>query len=362
MPQNLRTLKSRIRTAKNIAQLAKTLEMVSVAKIRRARGLAETVRPYAERITSLGDTALRSVAPGEFLHPYLGSAKPGGPTRAGMPNPTEDRGRGGGAPPRDGAALDGGSRLLLVIGPDKGLCGPLVSNLVRRMFDEDSPDAQLITVGKRMEAPAARIAGSRLVASFPVGSRLPEYSLVYDLVLTINSYILSGKASRLDVLYTRFISYFTQVPTLDHVLPLAPAQGRATPRSTVGGLAEPGAPGAQSAPAAPGMAEATPAQGRATPRSTVGGLAEPESQRPHTIEPDLSGLLEALLPHYLEVRLFDSVIQAYSSEHGARMVAMQNAKKNALEIADSFTLLYNKTRQERITNEILDLANTGKRA
>ncbi len=288
MPQNLRTLKSRIRTAKNIAQLAKTLEMVSVAKIRRARGLAETVRPYAERITSLGDTALRSVAPGEFVHPYLGPGKPDG----------------------------GGARLLLVIGPDKGLCGPLVSNLVRKMFDEDSDDAQLITVGKRMEAPAARIAGKRLVASFPVGSRLPEYSLVYDLVLAINGYILSGKASRLDVLYTRFVSYFTQVPTLDHVLPLVP--------------------------------EKTP--------------TEPESQRPHTIEPDLSGLLEALLPHYLEVRLFDAVIQAYSSEHGARMVAMQNAKKNALEIADSFTLMYNKTRQERITNEILDLANTGKRA
>ena len=347
MPQNLRTLKSRIRTAKNIAQLAKTLEMVSVAKIRRARGLAETVRPYAERITSLGDTALRSVAPGEFVHPYLGGragasgdGHPGSRPLAGTPDPTEDRGRGGGAPSRGSATLDGGSRpsagtpdptedrgrgggardggsrLLLVIGPDKGLCGPLVSNLVRKMFEEDSPDAQLITVGKRMEGPAARKAGARLVASFPVGSRLPEYSLVYDLVLAINGYILSGRASRLDVLYTRFVSYFTQVPTLDHVLPLVP----------------------EPAP------------------------TEPESQRPHTIEPDLAGLLEALLPHYLEVRLFDAVIQAYSSEHGARMVAMQNAKKNALEIADSFTLLYNKTRQERITNEILDLANTGKRA
>ncbi len=307
MPQNLRTLKSRIRTAKNIAQLAKTLEMVSVAKIRRARGLAETVRPYAERITSLGDTALRSVAPGEFVHPYLGGRA--GASGDGHPGS-------GGAPSRGSATLDGGSRLLLVIGPDKGLCGPLVSNLVRKMFEEDSPDAQLITVGKRMEGPAARKAGARLVASFPVGSRLPEYSLVYDLVLAINGYILSGRASRLDVLYTRFVSYFTQVPTLDHVLPLVP----------------------EPAP------------------------TEPESQRPHTIEPDLAGLLEALLPHYLEVRLFDAVIQAYSSEHGARMVAMQNAKKNALEIADSFTLLYNKTRQERITNEILDLANTGKRA
>jgi F-type H+-transporting ATPase subunit gamma len=287
MPQSLRTLKSRIRTAKNIAQLAKTLEMVSVAKIRKARGLAETVRPYAERITSLGDTAIRAVGPGEFAHPYL---------RAGMP--------------------EEGNRVLLVIGPDKGLCGPLVSNLVRKMFDEDSPDSRLITVGKRMEAPAARIAGSRLMASFLVGSRLPEYSLVYDLVLAINQLILSGQATRLDVLYTRFVSYFTQVPTVDHVLPLTPA-------------AEP---------------------------------EGPEAERPHTIEPDLPGLLEALLPHYLEVRLFDAVIQAYSSEHGARMVAMQNAKKNALEIADSFTLLYNKTRQERITNEILDLANTGKKA
>ncbi|HVP17502.1 MAG TPA: FoF1 ATP synthase subunit gamma [Spirochaetia bacterium] len=299
MPQNLRSLKSRIRTAKNIAQLAKTLEMVSVAKIRRARGLAETVRPYAERITSLGDTALRSIAPGEFVHPYLGQLKTG----------------------TDGNRPPGGSRLLLVIGPDRGLCGPLVSNLVRRMFEEDSPDTQLITVGKRVGVTAARLAGSRLVASFPVGSRLPEYSLVYDLVLTINSHILAGRASRLDVLYTRFVSYFTQVPTLDRVLPLA-ASARA---------GEKPAPG------------------------------EPESERPHTIEPDLPGLLEALLPHYLEVRLFDAVMQAYSSEHGARMVAMQNAKKNALEIADSFTLLYNKTRQERITNEILDLANTGKR-
>jgi F-type H+-transporting ATPase subunit gamma len=267
------------------------------------------VRPYAERITSLGDTAIRGVAPGEFVHPYLG--------------------------PRPGVLPAAGpeSRVLLVIGPDKGLCGPLVSNLVRKMLEEDNTDSQLITVGKRVEAPAARIAGRRLVASFPVGSKLPEFSLVYDLVLAINGLIFSGKAGRLDVLYTRFISYFTQVPTVDHLLPLVLGRSAAGQK-----------------PVAP----LGPASGPA-----LGAL---ENERPHTIEPDLPGLLEALLPHYLEVRLFDAVIQAYSSEHGARMVAMQNAKKNALEIADSFTLLYNKTRQERITNEILDLANTGKRA
>ena len=71
MPENLRTLKGRIRTAKNIAQLAKTLEMVSVSKIRRARTLAETVRPYAERITALTETAMGSLGPEERQHPYL---------------------------------------------------------------------------------------------------------------------------------------------------------------------------------------------------------------------------------------------------------------------------------------------------
>ncbi len=281
MPENLRVLKGRIRTAKNIAQLAKTLEMVSVSKIRRARALAETVRPYAERITALTGNARRSLAPEERDHPYL---RPG----------------------------RGPARLLLAIGPDKGLCGPLTGNLVRKLAESVDGNTLLITVGKKMEAPGARLAGKGLIASFPMGARLPQYSLVFELVQVINERILSGEAASLDVLYGRFVSYFSQVPTFRRILPL---EG--------------------SAPAA--------------------------STAPQVFEPGSAALLAALLPHYLEVRLFDAVVQAFSAEHAARMVAMQNAKGNALEIAETFTLLYNKTRQERITGEILDLANKGKK-
>jgi F-type H+-transporting ATPase subunit gamma len=281
MPENLRILKGRIRTARNIAQLAKTLEMVSVSKIRRARGLAETVRPYAERITSLTATALRSLPADQREHPYL-SRKPGS------------------------------GRILLAIGPDKGLCGPLTGNIIRKLVDSMDQSTFLITVGKRMEAPGIRVAGKRLIASFPMGARLPQYSLVFELVRVINERILSGEAGTLEVLYSRFVSFFSQVPTLQRVLPLD--------------LSAP-----QGAPSAAGF------------------------------EPGSTALLHALLPHFLEVRLFDAVVQAFSAEHAARMVAMQNAKSNALEIADTFTLLYNKTRQERITSEILDLANKGKK-
>jgi len=281
MPENLRLLKGRIRTAGNIAQLAKTLEMVSVSKIRRARGLADTVRPYAERITALTAVTMRSLAPEERAHPYL------------------QKGTGSG-------------RILLAIGPDKGLCGPLTGNLIRTLAESVDQDTWLITVGKRMEAPAVRLAGNRLIASFMMGARLPRYSLVFELVRLINERILTGQAATLDVLYSRFVSFFSQVPAIERVLPLP-----------------------VSAPLAGTM--------------------------PSVVEPGSTALLDALLPHFLEVRLFDAVVQAFSAEHAARMVAMQNAKSNALEIADTFTLLYNKTRQERITSEILDLGNKGKK-
>jgi len=280
MPENLRILKGRIRTAKNIAQLAKTLEMVSVSKIRRARILADTVRPYAGRITVLTNAALQSLEPEQRTHPYLSRRK--------------------------------GPRLLLAIGPDKGLCGPLTGNLVRKLADSLDENTSLITVGKRMEVPGARLAGNRLLASFRMGSRLPEYSLVFELVRVIDEQIRSGKAASLAVLYGRFVSFFTQVPTVEQVLPI----GAASPKV--------------------------------------------ESE-PLVFEPGGAALLNALLPHFLEVRLFDAVVQAFCAENAARMVAMQNAKSNALEIADTFTLLYNKTRQERITSEILDLANKGKK-
>ncbi|MFI5368214.1 MAG: F0F1 ATP synthase subunit gamma, partial [Spirochaetia bacterium] len=191
MPENLRILKGRIRTAKNIAQLAKTLEMVSVSKIRRARILADSVRPYAGRITVLTNAALQSLEPEQRTHPYLARRE--------------------------------GPRLLLAIGPDKGLCGPLTGNLVRKLADSLDENTFLITVGKRMEVPGVRLAGNRLLASFRMGSRLPEYSLVFELVRVIDEQIRSGKAASLDVLYGRFVSFFTQVPTVQQVLPIGAA-------------------------------------------------------------------------------------------------------------------------------------------
>lgn len=277
MAQNLRELKSRIRTSNNIAQIAKTLEMVSVSKVRRSRNLALEVRPYASRMVSLLRTTLAALPEGKASHPFLGAARTGG-------------------------------RLVIALGPDKGLCGSLVGNVVRKLTEELQGEVWLVTVGKRLGSAAARTS-ARMVAAFPLGAQLPRYSLVYELARLVEEVIADGRATVVDVIYPRFESFFSQVVTKDRMLPL----------------------------------EVTADHGATIP----------------PLEPDPVRLLDSLVPRVLEARLFDAVLQAYASEHAARMVAMQNAKSNAFDIAESFTLLYNKTRQERITSEILDLANTG---
>jgi len=72
-------------------------------------------------------------------------------------------------------------------------------------------------------------------------------------------------------------------------------------------------------------------------------------------EPDTAGLLDYVLVHFLEMKIYQSLLETKASEHSARMMAMQNATDNAEEIVEDLQLEYNKGRQEKITNEILDI-------
>ena len=131
---------------------------------------------------------------------------------------------------------------------------------------------------------------------------------MYDLLEIIEDEFKGKKVNEVSLLYTQFNSVFSQSPTVKKILPIK--------------------------------------------------KPEIESEEmPYIFEPKVNELLMELLPFYLEVSLFTSILEAYTSEQAARMIAMQNAKNNALDIADALALEYNKSRQERITNEILDIAN-----
>ena len=75
----------------------------------------------------------------------------------------------------------------------------------------------------------------------------------------------------------------------------------------------------------------------------------------HIYEPDMTGVLNELLPRFVEMRVYQVILESIASEQSARMVAMRNATNNANDLVEDLTLQYNKARQDVITNELLDI-------
>jgi F-type H+-transporting ATPase subunit gamma len=282
MAQNLQLLKRRIKTSKNIAQMAKAMEMISASKIKRGQSISASNKPYAENITTITAKMIKSFdskTKGSFSHPYL--------------NRNESN-----------------KSLIIVITPDRGSCGSLNTNLFKKMLEIENAASKIVTVGKKAGIFSAKL-NHDLLASYPMGNSIPGYSLVYQLKSIIDDEILNERAGSVSIIYANFISLFTQTPIVKKLLPL-----------------------------------------------DIDAVEQTDISDSSLFEPSRSELLKELLPYYLEVQLYDALLQAFTSEQAARMVAMQNAKNNANDIAEYLNLVYNRSRQERITNEILDLANS----
>jgi F-type H+-transporting ATPase subunit gamma len=277
MPKNLQQLKRRIKTAKNVSQIAKAMEMMSASKIKRAQKTVENNKPYSTRIGELTSLLAKGMWETKFIHPYITGN-------------TSDK------------------KLLVVVSPDKGLCGSLNTNLLKSLLPFEDKETMVVTIGKKIEKNVSRL-DFEYVASFPIGTTIPKYSLVYEIMQIINELYFTGKVGTVEVLYTEFRSFFQQIPIFHKILPIDLDASYVT------------------------------------------------EEYLHLYEPGVKELLDGLLPQYLEASLYTALLEAYTSEQAARMIAMQNAKNNANDIANYLTLQYNKTRQERITNEILDLSN-----
>jgi F-type H+-transporting ATPase subunit gamma len=198
--------------------------------------------------------------------------------------------------------------LVIVFAPDKGLCGSLVTNLTREIlnYDSQNPDNIYLTVGKKVESAIVRL-NKEIIASFKFGTTLPPFSVIFPLVKIIDEYFLGQKVGSVKIIATNFLSVFSQKPQLDILLPIE--------------------------------------------------VKEAKSDSFSLFEPAPKKLLPPLLRHLLEMTVYQHFLESYASEQGARMVSMQNATDNALDIVQSLKLEYNKGRQEKITNEILDIGS-----
>jgi len=202
-----------------------------------------------------------------------------------------------------------GRVLIIEVTPDRGLCGSLISNLHRRVartLTTTSADKSMLAVGRKARD-FARRTNTTLVGEFtnlPDGPSLADVTPIARLVT--DSYIASD-VDQVMLAYTKFVSTLTQQPIIEQLLPIQPPEQE-------------------------------------------GALGDFE------YEPDEGEVLGDLLPRYVEIRIFQAVLESQASEQSARMVAMRNATDNAKERADELTLDLNKARQAGITSEIAEIA------
>jgi F-type H+-transporting ATPase subunit gamma len=205
---------------------------------------------------------------------------------------------------------------LLHITPDRGLCGGLNSNLNRSAgtwaASQHEP-VSVVAVGKKGRDFFIR-AHVHVTAEF---TELGDYPSAADTLaigrVLVDDY-LNGTIDRAYISYPELVSTAVQRPVIRQLLPIEPPAGE----------------------------DGTPA-------------AEAGMSQQYIFEPSPEEVLARLLPRYIEMQIYEAVLQNAASFQSAQMVAMKNATDNAGEITRELTLTYNKARQEQITKELLDI-------
>lgn len=213
--------------------------------------------------------------------------------------------------------------LIVLMAGDRGLCGAYNQNVVRTALDfvaiRGLP-ASYITVGRRARDMMWRM-GAEVAAEFhdlPVVAGLADVSAIARAAI---DEFLEGRADEVHLARTDFVNLLVQRPIIQRLLPLSPGEVE---------------------------------ESHAMVEYIVDVQPAPVAE--YIYEPDAAAILEAVLPRFTELQVYQAVLEAQASEHAARMVAMRNATENAAALVDDLTLDYNKARQRAITLEILDIA------
>lgn len=207
---------------------------------------------------------------------------------------------------------------LIAFSSSSGLCGTFNANIWKELsarlkqYKEQQIPVRLYPVGKKI-ADELHKAGYTTENDFVHLGEKPSYEGAVALASRLMDLYASGNADRVELLYHHFKNMATQVVTVKTYLPLSLQE-----------INEP--------------------------------VAEKETYRPdYILEPSAGELQAVLLPKLLKLTVYTTLLDTSTSEHAARMMAMQTANDNANDLIQKLTLQYNKTRQQAITNELLDI-------
>jgi F-type H+-transporting ATPase subunit gamma len=257
------------------------MEMVSASKMRRAQQRVLASRPYAERLQAMiGDLSAIQLDSDQL-------------TRFPLLEQREIK-----------------NSAVILITPDRGLTGPLNSNLIRRaaryIQGEAGGPVSLLTIGKKGRDFMVRTRQNVTAEYTGLGDAVTLEGLRPIVQVAIDDFT-SGRVDAVHVVFARFVNTLSQVPEVRQVLPIVRPEG-------------------------------------------AGAYTD------YIFEPSPAAVLESLLPRYVEILVYQAMLDSIASEHSARMVAMRNASENAKELGSDLTLSLNKARQAQITREVSEIA------
>ena len=300
---SLKEIKGRIGSVQSTLKITSAMKLVASAKLRKAQQTIEGMRPYERKLQGMLDHLVAS-----------GAKVSGEYTRT----------------PAEGAPKQ---RIALVaFASNSSLCGAFNANAVRLTLETirsyGDADVTVYSIGRKM-ADSMRKAGHPSPADYQKLADKPAYAPAAELAEKLMADFLAGRLDRIDLVYNHFVSSGKQVPVRETLLPMGEIPGQARNEDESAPTASPG-----------------------TPSLIPGSTRDLD----YILEPSASALLADLLPKSLRLKFYTALLDSNASEHAARTVAMQTATDNGEDLLQELTLQYNKSRQQKITSEILDLA------
>jgi len=277
----VKEMRTRIGSVKSTQKITKALQMVAAAKLRRAQAATEAARPYAQRMSAI----ISNLA-------------------AGVSGPS--------APLLLAGTGSDKRHLVIVATADRGLAGAFNGAIVRAARQKiaaliaEGKDVKIITIGRKGRDQLRRQFGTRFIESYEVGLKSPGLSLVQPIARHVLDLYTAGQFDVVSLIYSRFKSVVTQIPTVKQLIP---------------------------AEVEPGEAQ---------------GVF-------YDYEPDEDTILQALLPQNISVQLLSAMLENQAGFFASQMAAMDNATRNAGDLINALTIQMNRTRQAKITTELIEI-------
>ncbi|MCM8556427.1 F0F1 ATP synthase subunit gamma [Sphingomicrobium sediminis] len=283
---SLKALKGRINSVKSTQKITKAMKMVAAAKLRKATEFAEAGRPYATRLSGVVSSLASRITVGPQSPKLIA-----------------------------GTGKDE-THLIIVATSDRGLAGAFNTNITkaaRQKAEELQKSGNTVyfyIVGRKSKPILRRFFPDAIIGEYDTqGTKNVSYDQAQAIADDIIDRFESGRFDVAHLAYAEFKSTLSQVPQVDQLIPVKPAEGD----------------------------------------ETEGASAAVE------YEPDEEAILADLLPKNVAIQIYRAMLENQAGFYGSQMTAMDNATRNAGDMINRLSIRYNRQRQAAITTELVEI-------